>query len=123
MNQQNPTASLALQDESLYKQIVEISQNSYVIGCVAKLYIDISGKYIMPAIGGLNTMAAVESEKIQEKQISLKESAIRAENAINTAIQEKKTELLNKVVKNKQELELLFSISVDNNIEEQLPLV
>lgn len=104
MNQQNPTASLALQDESLYKQIVEISQNSYVIGCVAKLNID-------------------KSEKIQEKQTLLKESAMRAEDAINTAIQEKKTELLNKVVKNKQELELLFSISVDNNIEEQLPLV
>ena len=77
----------------------------------------------MPAIGGLNTMAAVESEKIQEKQTLLEESAMRAEDAINTAIQEKKTELLNKVVKNKQELELLFSISVDNNIEEQLPLV
>ena len=74
--------------------VLRITPISQMIGCITSLYVDISGKYILPAIGGLNEFSVVHPEEMEQMKKQLTESTQTAHNAIEKAIRAERMRLL-----------------------------
>jgi hypothetical protein len=71
---------------NISETVLSISPVSQMICRIAKLYMDISSKHILPAIGKLNQYSAVHPNEISEVSRQLMESTKAAHDAIENAI-------------------------------------
>ena len=74
--------------------VLRISSVSQMVSCIAKLYVDISGKHFLPAISKMNQYSAVHPDDIEQMSRQLMESTKAAHDAIENAIENERQKIL-----------------------------
>ena len=80
--------------QNISEAVLRISSVSQMVSCIAKLYVDISGKHFLPAISKMNQYSAVHPDDIEQMSRQLMESTKAAHDAIENAIKDERQKIL-----------------------------